>query len=182
MFHPSYNNKYSKPYQRTYVTYRNQENYRDGNAGFVCPGKLPEEQLNEYSYNYKKSNVPSDNNNNNEIPRIPRSYGDEEKFDFGKYNGLTCYDVANMGDFKYLNWLNRGKFNGDFNLNAKTRIHITTSLQTSNYKNALWEKKEDNNSYWYEFSVEGQIVKSPIVQKSTVNITDNSIAQKQNLN
>ena len=66
---------------------------------------------------------------------------------FGKYKGQTFYDIANIGDFKYLKWLLQ---NGKFQMHPSCKPHILTALFAEGTE-SKWEIsiKEDKPKKMY---------------------------------
>lgn len=165
MYNPNENQyvRYPPPPQSRYrppITYRNQNPYDQ-------PGSFPDN--NQYQY----IQPPPSQRQNYPKPYQPkppsRTYGLEEILDFGKCRGQSCYDIANNGDFKYLKWLNKGAFSGGFQLHGHTVSHIANSLNLEKHKGCKWERKEDENGSWWEFITKnGEIIKGPTIEKSTV--------------
>ena len=136
--------------------YRNNVTYRNENTQ---PYPFP--QPGEY--------LQPNSNNNNFPPRPAKYFGKEDIFDFGKYRDMSCYQIANNGDFKYLKWLTTNKNSGGFKLSEKTISHIANSLNLQPHKGMKWQRNDTADSYWYEFTTNnGQIIKSPVIQKSAV--------------
>lgn len=74
-----------------------------------------------------------------------RGFGFQQYLNFGKHKGKTYYDIANAGDYKYLNWCSSNDY-----LNAKDPRsffisdtclpHINAAMRTQSIKSTPWTK------------------------------------------
>lgn len=61
---------------------------------------------------------------------------------FGKHKGLTFFDVANRGDFGYLEWLDKSKV---VKLHPSCVDYLKSALQTKDDKLAMWKENIEEN-------------------------------------
>lgn len=113
-----------------------------------------------------------------------KTFGYAAKLTFGKYKGLTYYDVANEGDFKYLIWLLQVNKHPGFVMHPSAVPHIETALLTKDYwkKNqstAMWQehtsteqngKKTYLKCYWStQLYPHAELTESPMIHKMMCN-------------
>lgn len=107
-------------------------------------------------------------------------YGNEQYINFGMYKQkrddpeskpMTVYDIANKGDYKYLNWLRAQHVQGKFNLQESTYQHICCALRTwhEEPKQGVWapQYEELGNGLWLlKYKTDTGIQSFPIKYKT----------------
>lgn len=95
-------------------------------------------------------------------------YGFYQYCSFGKHKGCTFYDIANKGDYKYLEWCLKSFDSDGFKINATCKPHIEAALKTKGNA-AQWERKDnkvqnyDQCSVWYEAILDQNIIQGPYI-------------------
>lgn len=96
------------------------------------------------------------------------TYGSYERVNFGKHKGSTWFDIANSGDYGYLNWCLNGQ---KLKLDSTCKEFIQTALMTQG-SNAKWTLKKGPvkdqplvTNHWYETHLYGKLLKSPDIWK-----------------
>lgn len=96
------------------------------------------------------------------------TFGSFERVNFGKHKGSTWFDIANAGDYGYLNWCLNGQ---KLKLDSTCKEFIQTALLTQG-SNSKWQIRTTpvkdqpmvtNN--WYETHLYGKLLKSPEIWK-----------------
>lgn len=89
--------------------------------------------------NNTQSNLPQNN-----IPKVEHSnrfFGNEEFLNFGKHKLKTVYDLANEGNYNYLEWLSSNEC--PININPNMLKHIETVCL--NKSNGKWIRDEKDD-------------------------------------
>lgn len=85
----------------------------------------------------------------------PEGYGYYQYCSFGKHKGDTYYDIANKGDFKYLEWCEKALTGEKWKINNSCEPHIKAALMNKN-RGGVWMKHHEKfpgqrtGELWYE--------------------------------
>lgn len=99
-------------------------------------------------------------------------YGKDQYLNFGKHKGKTVYEVANLGDLGYLNWLGKSE-----KMRPNCMIHIKSVLENQE-KPGTWIQEEtpdtdpnsSNTNVFYlkkDIQTNKVVAQSPTIQIAT---------------